>query len=1147
MHVASITSMVCSLCRSGHRVGGVHTGCQAARRRTTVPDSPVTGFLRPSRPLVTAAALTFAVATALPQAASADDTSGPTLDSVRPSHPSLSTKAKISSQLRAAKGKVTVMVELQEAPAAVEYADALGDGAAAASKASKSASAAVAAQAKTVTSSFDDSATRATVLFSVRKLYAGVAVRTDASKLSAISALPGVKAIHRITPLKPQNASTVPLIHAPAQWSAGRAGTGKGISVGIIDTGIDYTHANFGGPGTVAAYEAAHANETGPWTPTAKVVGGYDFAGDSYNADPAADDYNPVPSPDINPLDCEGHGSHVAGTAAGLGVTKAGKTYTGPYSRRTDFRQFGAPGIGPGVAPGADLYALRVFGCTGSTDLTTKAIDWAADPNGDGDVSDHLDVINMSLGGSYGTDDSPDAVAANNAVRAGVTVVSSAGNSDDVTDIGTSPGDALRGISVAATDDTVAVADAVRVTAPASIAGLKPAQRSIAYDWAAKGGLTTPTAIASIGTWPTAPTATGLANADGCEPFSAADAAKVAGKVALLWWTDDSTIRRCGSAARGANARLAGAVGAIYVNDQPSFSAGITGDPIIPVMQIVESAGLELKANEATARVQMLYSDRNSTTIYTPETKDTLASFSSRGERTAGNMKPDVSAPGVSVFSTSSGTGNEGESESGTSMAAPHVAGVAALVQAAHPRWSAEQVKAAIMGTAFTNVRNAEGEVYGPTRAGVGRVDARAAAKATILAYNRSDRGAVSVSFGPLQTVRDTTRTKVVRVQNTGRSTRTLSLRYAAVNRVPGVTYTVSPAHVRLRAGASADVRVRISVDTERLRTAFDPTQAGTDPSTGLQAELVTEATGRLVVSARGKQVARVAVASSVRPASSMSGRVVPVDATTSRLVLSGRAVDQGTYQSSLTALELQGVDERLPACATDTAADCVPYPSQRAADVRYVAAGSTVPGAGFDDGYVYFGATAWAPWDTAADAAEFDVYIDTNKDGEPDYVTFNTRIDATANLFVAATIDLATGDTADLQLVNDSDGSRETGLYDATSLVMPVLASAIGLDSTSSSFDYWVESGNGNVGLLDTVGSAAQPFSFDAAAPALAVTARPSGAPDTSVQFIDAPGRLTIRKDAAAAVDQQPKGLWLLHHLNRARQQTQVLRVPLG
>ena len=129
--------------------------------------------------------------------------------------------------------------------------------------------------------------------------------------------------------------------------------------------------------------------------------------------------YQPVPHPDPNPLDCNGHGSHVAGTAAGSGVLANGTTYTGPYNATTISGNSWT--IGPGVAPKADLYGLRVFGCEGSTDVVVDAIEWAVDHD--------MDVINMSLGSPFGTADDPSAVASTNAAKAGVIVVTSAGNS----------------------------------------------------------------------------------------------------------------------------------------------------------------------------------------------------------------------------------------------------------------------------------------------------------------------------------------------------------------------------------------------------------------------------------------------------------------------------------------------------------------------------------------------------------------------------------------------------------------------------------------------------------------------------------------------------------------------------------------------
>jgi subtilisin family serine protease len=184
----------------------------------------------------------------------------------------------------------------------------------------------------------------------------------------------------------------VPFIGAPAVWGAPHGATGSGIRIGVVDSGIDYTHADFGGPGTPAAYAGNNRTIIEPGTfPTAKVFGGIDLAGDAYDA-ANADPTRRIPHPDPDPLDCNGHGTHVAGTAAGFGVAADGTTYHGPYVSGVDFSAFR---VGPGVAPEAQLYALKVFGCSGSTALLTLAVERAIDPNGDGDPSDHLDVLNI--------------------------------------------------------------------------------------------------------------------------------------------------------------------------------------------------------------------------------------------------------------------------------------------------------------------------------------------------------------------------------------------------------------------------------------------------------------------------------------------------------------------------------------------------------------------------------------------------------------------------------------------------------------------------------------------------------------------------------------------------------------------------------
>jgi subtilisin family serine protease len=289
------------------------------------------------------------------------------------------------------------------------------------------------------------------VLFQASLTYNGIAVSVRADQLDQLRALPGVVSVHIIPPKQRSNADAVPFVGAPAVWSAPGGATGQGIRVGVVDSGIDYTHADFGGPGTPAAYASNNRAivETGTF-PTAKVVGGFDFAGDAYDAT-SANPANRIPNPDPDPLDCNGHGTHVAGTLAGYGVNADGTTFSGSYTSGLDFSSFK---VGPGVAPKAQLYAYKVFGCSGATELLTLAIERAVDPNGDGDPSDHLDVLNISLGSPFGGNDDPDAVAANNAVRAGVVVVTAAGDTGNTFYATDSPASAQLAIAVGASYDS---------------------------------------------------------------------------------------------------------------------------------------------------------------------------------------------------------------------------------------------------------------------------------------------------------------------------------------------------------------------------------------------------------------------------------------------------------------------------------------------------------------------------------------------------------------------------------------------------------------------------------------------------------------------------------------------------------------------
>lgn len=911
---------------------------------------------------------------------------------------------------------------------------------------------------------------KARALWSTTNSVPGVAMDLDQAGIAALAQRSDVTSISALVPKTVENASAAELTKVIDTWQ-NTGNTGKGVKVGIIDTGIDYTHADFGGPGTVAAYQAAHANSAGPWTPTAKVVGGYDFAGDNYDADPNNPTYQPIPHPDSNPLDCEGHGTHVAGTVAGYGVNADGTTYQGNYKSLTA-SVLDSMKVGPGMAPQASLYALKVFGCTGSTDLVIPALDWALDPNGDGDFSDHLDIVNLSLGSDYGAADDPENAVIDNLAKHGVLPVIAMGNGGDYTDIGGSPGNAVRSLAVANSVDQREYYDGLIVDSPAGV-GIQTGQQSVAYDWV-NGPEVTGDVVAIPGS-----------DADGCAPLSATDAAKVAGKVAWLEWDDNDATRRCGSAARSKNASDAGAIGAIFTSTLQSFQAGITGSAIIPVFQLTGPSTDTLRPMLAGATpLTVTFTNRYHATqvVNLPGQTDTLNTSSSRGTHGAiGVVKPDVAAPGTTIASAGVGTGNDRAVESGTSMATPHVAGIAALVKVAHPGWTAEQLKAAIMNTAGHDVwtgDNLTGNRYGPARVGAGRVDALAAVSTSVLAYSSSTPGAVSASFGvvPVDTNRvSTTRTTRIRVQNTGSRTANVTLSYEGIVSEPGVSYSVWPRTARIPARGSITATVTMTVLPRSLRHTIDPTME-TD-ELGVPRQYLSDASGRILISQTGKADLRVPVYGAAKPVSTTTARAGKV-AGNPAIVLRGNGFAQGSGSTAFTSLasvmQLGITSGKMPKCTTRITTNCVPFGSQRSGDIQYVGAGSIPSGSGYADGWLYFGVSTYGNWATVGTTALPWVEYDVNGDGKYDYQTYAQPLQG-SDVYVAVTQDLRTGDTVDIEPLNFNWGDVDTNLFDNNVVVMPVLPSAIGVTDGLQSFPITYRAGSTSayVGDLDVTGTA--------------------------------------------------------------------------
>lgn len=1048
--------------------------------------------------------------------------------------PELLTRGLKSGPLAAKAGAIKVVIELNDAPTAAVYAAALGQGAVQATASAKQQLAQIDRTQQTLVRELQSSRINATVLYRTQRVYNGIAVKVDANKLSEIAQLADVKAIHRLVPKTLENASSVPLIGAPQVWASNGLDlpTGQGISIAVIDTGIDYLHTGFGGPGTEAAYAANdETTNSDGYFPTAKVVGGYDFVGDDYDA---GSDENDVPQPDPDPIDCNGHGSHVAGSAAGYGVRADGSTYTGPYNTSTPFNTLR---IGPGVAPRADLYALKVFGCDGSTDLTEAAIEWAVDPNGDGDFSDRVDVINMSLGSDYGSVYDASAIATDNAVAIGVIVVTSAGNSEDSYFNSGAPGSATRAIATASSVDELDVLDGFRVNSPPSIAGVKPASQSVAFNWEGKQPVT-----ADLVYPPTQRT--------GCVAFSDANKALINGKIVLLDWTDGE----CGSVARGANAVAAGARGFILVDNSEVFDLFITGSAVIPGVSTTKQVGDQLKSALASGTVNVTLTPEynNATPNRDPDIVDTLSAFSSRGPRRGdGALKPDIAAPGQSIFSVGALTGNQGATISGTSMASPHVAGSMALLRQIYPDWTVEQLKALAMNTANNDVRSAvasNSPIYGPQRVGAGRITLQDAIDSQVVAYNADQEGMVSVSFGIVEVVGSTTATRNIRVENKGTTSATYDVTYVGASNIPGVTFSVSPSTVTVAPNSTANVVVTMTATASQMQHTIDPTASKTQ--TNQPRHWLSEESGRVILTPDDGAELRVPVYAAARAASNMRGTPGALNFGTSAtdsetITLRGQGVGSaaalGTANnedevSIVTAYELQASSPN-EASSENIANN---------ADLKYIGIASDAKTGGtFADATIAFGIAAQGDW-SSPNEVEFDIYIDTNRDGTDDYVLFNWNlasaqgaVDAN-DVFITYLVNL-NDDDADpsVQFLNGLPSSViNTVPFNTNVMMLPVAAADLGLTATNASFNYTVVSFSRDA---DGVVDVSPTLSYNAARPGLDVTA------DAAVlnAYTDLPGNeISVDYSLTDYKLAKSQGVLLLHHSNTRGQRDQVINV---
>jgi subtilisin family serine protease len=961
----------------------------------------------------------------------------------------------------------------------------------------------------------------ARVVAELSRLANVIQVQVPRAALPRLARLPGVDRIEPVTTVWPTLASSLAQIGAPALWSNPTAYTGRGIRIGVIDTGIDYTHADFGGSGDPEDYERNDPDRLSPdeGFPSAKVAGGTDLAGDDY--DPADADHD-EPTPDPDPLDCSkndeprdagGHGTHVAGVIAGGGVLLDGSAFAGPYDQSLDPSAFL---IFPGVAPEAQLYAIKVFGCSGGSQLAAAGLEWASDPNQDGDFSDRLDVVNASLGTVYGLGSPVETELIDRLTGLGTVVVMAGGNDGASFFTVDAPGIVPAALSVAASQTPELLA--LEVVEPASVAGRVPA---------AEGDFT----LRLNESGPITGLLRQAAPPDGCATLTNAGALQ--GQVALI------DRGGCPFVDKLQRAASAGALAAVVIDDEDQDLPVVMGGDskvVIPGVMIRRADGLALQA-ELDAGVLVTL---DGTETYDELNTETIAAFSSRGPSAVDSLlKPELSAPGTSIDSARVATGSASRRAQGTSVATPLVAGGAALLRQAHPSWPASDIKAVLMNTAV-ELADEEGKTFPVSMAGAGRMDLAEAASRMVTARVVATDGSVAVSFGPVIVAEPTSVTRQVVLTHRGDDPVSYQVTVAQTHPLEGVGVAVTPEVVTVLPGGQAQVSVVLAVDPARLGAP------GPDPLTPLEQDgrprhFLSEASGRISFDdSSGEQSLTLPFYGVVRAAAErrVGARTACVVADHRATVLVDVAGPSAHPDPVVTAFELGILHPPRPASEED--------PAVAIADVLAVGAASNVRSAGsVADCELSFGIAIAGQWPTPARGPHHPVgiYLDTDLDEETDYYTLALPLNKDgpyADTLLSVTYDAETrqpvGSPGYVNLL-PADQIDTQPFYNGV-VVLPVPAAAIGLSDEQSQLGYAAFARSRDPDVDDEVTEWAL---FDAALPVLDATASSAA---TGAPIYTGEGPVWVDADLAALGEDGGADLLLLHHTNVAGGRHEILRL---
>jgi len=532
-----------------------------------------------------------------------------------------------------------------------------------------------------------------------------VAVQLNGTSLETIAGAPMVQQVQYNVFYHPNLSQSYQIINASGAWgeAGGRANAGAGIKIGDIDTGIDNTHPFFnpsgfsyppGFPKCDAADSNSHHQDQDCKYVSQKVIVAKVF-------------YNKANQQGLDAQAIQDHGTHTAGIAAGIYDPNLNAVVNGV-----------SIGDMSGIAPGAWLGNYNVFPgdvVNARSEDILNAVEAA--------IADGMNVLNLSLGGTYHGNNDLLANGLDNAVDAGLVVAVAAGNSGPGAGTIESPGRARKIITVGASTNRHFVGQP--------------------FTYPASGGTTIGAAVGDFPPLPTASYDLFDTHSTSCTSIDPG----ASGKLAIV---DRGT---CTFSTKVRNAIAAGAVGVLVINN-------VAGDPIamakdglggddLPAVMIGKNEGAALRAaNPPDASAVATFQE------FITASQDILAGFSSQGPTAVDfAVKPDVTSVGVNVLSSitcvGKGPGCPGDGSgwaffSGTSMSTPHIAGSAAVLLNLHPTWSPAQVKSALVNRADLVIKDSLTGTHdiGPTAQGTGRENLSVAADATTW------MDPVSASFG---------------------------------------------------------------------------------------------------------------------------------------------------------------------------------------------------------------------------------------------------------------------------------------------------------------------------------------------------------------------------------------------------------------